>query len=164
MAGARVVVAVDPVDWKREKAREFGATETAPSLTEAVPLVRDRTRGRMADAVILTHGVMQGDHLQAAMDLVGKGGTCVVTSIAPGSQKSASLRLAELTTWAKQIKGSLYGTLNPHHHVPMFLDLYRAGTLKLDDLISRTYRLDEINEGYEDLRAGRNLRGVIVFD
>jgi Zn-dependent alcohol dehydrogenase len=126
--------------------------------------VREITLGKMADAVILTHGVMEGPHLQQAMDLAGKGGICVVTSIAPGSQKSASLRLNELTTWVKQVRGSLYGTLNPHEAVPMLLDLYQRGQLELDGLITRTYTLDEINEGYADLREGKNLRGVIVFD
>jgi S-(hydroxymethyl)glutathione dehydrogenase/alcohol dehydrogenase len=164
MVGARAVVAVDPIEWKRDRARELGATHGAPSMVEARALVQEITRGEMADAVVLTHGVMEGPHLQQAMDLVGKGGICVVTSIAPGSQKSASFRLAELTTWAKQVRGSLYGTLNPHESVPMLLDLYRTGRLELDGLITRTYTLDEINDGYEDLREGKNLRGVVVFD
>jgi len=164
MVGARWVVAVDPIAWKCDRALELGASHAAPSMAEARSLVAELTRGRMADGVVLTHGVMEGEHLQQAMDLVGKGGTCVITSIAPGSQRSASLRLAELTTWAKQIRGSLYGTLNPHEHVPILLDLYRQGRLELDGLITQTYSLDEINQGYEDLREGRNLRGVVVFD
>jgi S-(hydroxymethyl)glutathione dehydrogenase/alcohol dehydrogenase len=164
MAGARIVVAVDPIEWKRDRAIELGATHAAPSMGEARALVRDLSRGQMADGVVLTHGVMEGPHLQQAMDLVGKGGICVITSIAPGSQKSASFKMAELTTWAKQVRGSLYGTLNPHEAVPMLLDLYRQGRLELDGLITRTYSLDQINDGYEDLRAGKNLRGVIVFD
>jgi NDMA-dependent alcohol dehydrogenase len=164
MAGARVIVAVEPVEWKRARAVELGATHTAESMADAVAIVRDATRGRMADAVLMTHGVMEGPQLQQAMNLVGKGGICVVTSIAPGAQKAVTLKLGELTTWAKQVRGSLYGTLNPHQAVPMLLDLYRQGRLELDGLITRTYRLDEINEGYEDMRAGNNLRGVIVFD
>jgi NDMA-dependent alcohol dehydrogenase len=164
MVGARVIVAVEPVEWKRDRAVELGATHTAETMADAVGLVRDVTRGRMADAVLMTHGVMEGPQLQQAMDLVGKGGICVITSIAPGAQKSATLKLGELTTWAKQVRGSLYGTLNPHEAVPMLLDLYRQGRLELDGLITRTYTLDEINEGYEDMRAGNNLRGVIVFD
>jgi NDMA-dependent alcohol dehydrogenase len=164
MVGARHVVAVEPLGWKRELALSLGATHAAATTEEATDLVRDITRGRMADAVVLTHGVMRGEDLQPAMGLVGKGGTCVVTSIAPGAQKSASLRLGELTTWSKQIRGALYGMLNPHEHVPVLLDLYRQGRLELDALVTRTYTLDAINEGYADLREGRNLRGVVVFD
>jgi Zn-dependent alcohol dehydrogenase len=63
----------------------------------------------------------------------------------------------------KHIQGALYGAKSPREAMPMLLDLYRAGKLKLDELITRTYTLDEINIGYSDMRNGRNIRGIIRF-
>ena len=63
----------------------------------------------------------------------------------------------------KQVVGSLFGSANPRADIPRLLGLYADGQLKLDELVTRTYRLDEINQGYEDMREGRNLRGVITF-
>ena len=63
----------------------------------------------------------------------------------------------------KHIQGALYGTRSPREAIPKLLDLYRAGKLKLDELITKTYTLDEINNGYEDMRNGRNIRGIIQF-
>jgi S-(hydroxymethyl)glutathione dehydrogenase/alcohol dehydrogenase len=163
-AGAQRVVAVDPVEWKLERAREFGATHVAASTGDAVKLVNDLTRGQMADRVILTPGVLYGDILAAGLDLTGKGGTCVATALAPVMQNDVQLNLAVLSLWNKEVKGTVFGSLNPREHVPALLALYREGKLKLDELITRTYDLDHINDGFRDLREGRNIRGVITFD
>jgi S-(hydroxymethyl)glutathione dehydrogenase/alcohol dehydrogenase len=69
----------------------------------------------------------------------------------------------ELTLLEKQVVGSLFGSANPRVDIPRLLGLYADGQLKLDELVTRTYRLDEVNHGYEDMREGRNLRGVINF-
>ena len=69
----------------------------------------------------------------------------------------------ELTLFQKRIQGSVFGASNPTADIPLMLDLYQNGQLILDELITRTYRLDEINQGYEDMLAGKNLRGVIRF-
>ena len=66
--------------------------------------------------------------------------------------------------WNKEIKGTIFGSCNPRFDIPNLLSMYREGTLKLDELITRTYPLDEINEGYRAMRDGENIRGVIVFD
>ena len=71
--------------------------------------------------------------------------------------------LVDLTLFEKQVRGSLFGSSNPRIDIFKMLDLYDAGQLKLDELITRTYELSEVNEGYDDLRNGRNLRGVIRF-
>jgi S-(hydroxymethyl)glutathione dehydrogenase/alcohol dehydrogenase len=63
----------------------------------------------------------------------------------------------------KQVVGSLFGSANPRVDIPKLLALYADGQLKLDELVTRTYSLDEVNTGYEDMREGRNLRGVIAF-
>lgn len=163
-AGARNIVAVDPVEFKRETAMAFGATHSAASMAEALPLVAELTVGAMADSVILTPSVLYGELLGEGLALTGKGGTCVVTAIAPMSQSEASIDLFQLAMWQKEVRGVIFGAGNPRFDIPNLLSMYRAGQLKLDELVTRTYRLEEINEGYEDMRSGRNIRGVIAFD
>ena len=164
MAGARRVIAVDPVEFKREKAMELGATHTFSSMEEAIPAVMELTWGQMADRVIMTPGVLYGEMMSGANGLCGKGGTMVVTAIAPMTQTEASVNLFELAMWQKEIKGTIFGSLNPRADIPKLLDLYRQGNLKLDELITRRYPLDDINVGYQDMRDGINIRGVVVFD
>ncbi|MGA0894360.1 MAG: NDMA-dependent alcohol dehydrogenase [Ilumatobacteraceae bacterium] len=161
-AGARRVIAVDPVEFKREKAMEFGATHVFQSMAEAMPAVADLTWGQMADKVILTPGVLHGDMMQLGTALAGKGGTIVVTAIAPITQTQAAVNLFELAMWNKEIKGTIFGSLNPRHDIPALLGMYREGRLKLDELVTRRYTLDQVNEGYQHMRDGVNIRGVIV--
>ncbi len=164
MAGAKRVIAVDPVEFKREKAMEMGATHTFASMEEAFPAVTELTDGQMADKVIMTPGVMYGDLMQLGTALAGKGGTIVVTAVAPITQTESSVNLFELAMYNKEIKGTVFGSLNPRSDIPNLLSLYREGQLKLDELITRRYTLDQINEGYEAMRQGHNIRGVIVYE
>ncbi len=164
MAGARWIVAVDPVEMKREAAKKFGATHVAKDVYEAYSLVNEMTQGRLADAAIITTGVATSDLLGPTVSLVSKGGTVVVTAIGPFSQGEVTLSLFELTLWQKEVRGSLFGGGNPRADIPKLLTLYKEGSLLLDELITKTYALDEINAGYEDLREGKNVRGVLVFD
>ncbi len=163
MVGARCIVAVDPVSFKRKAALGFGATHVAASMEEARPMVTDLTQGRMADAVILVPSVMYGELMGPALDLTGKGGTCVVTGVAPQSQQVCRVNLFELTMWQKEVRGVVFGAANPRADIPNLLDLYRSGRLQLDELITRTYPLDQINQGYRDMLDGLNIRGVISF-
>ncbi len=163
MAGAKRVIAVDPVEFKREKAMELGATHTFASMEEAFPAVTEMTWGQMADKVIMTPGVLYGNMMQLGTALAGKGGTIVVTAIAPISQTESSVNLFELAMWNKEIKGTIFGSLNPRHDIPALLGLYREGQLKLDELITQRYTLDQINEGYQAMRDGENIRGIIVY-
>jgi S-(hydroxymethyl)glutathione dehydrogenase/alcohol dehydrogenase len=164
MAGARIVVAVDPVEFKQKAALDFGATHAASSMEEALPLVTSLTRGQMADAVILTPGVMYGHLMGPALSLTGKGGTCVVTAVAPQSQTECSINLFELGMWQKEVRGVIFGGGNPRVDIPNLLALYKAGQLKLDELITRTYRLDQVNQGYQDMLDGVNIRGVLTLE
>jgi NDMA-dependent alcohol dehydrogenase len=164
MVGAKHIVAVDPVAFKQKAALDFGATHSAASMEEALPLVTDLTLGRMADAVILVPSVMYGDLVAPALTLTGKGGTCVVTGVAPQSQTECSLNLFELAMWQKEVRGVVFGAANPRFDIPNLLGLYRSGQLKLDELITRTYRLDQVNQGYRDMLEGCNIRGVILLD
>lgn len=164
MAGAKRVIAVDPVEFKREKAMEFGATHTYASMEEAMPAISELTWGQMADKVIMAPGVLYGDMMQLGTAMAGKGGTIVVTAIAPITQTKSSVNLFELAMWNKEIKGTIFGSLNPRNDIPKLLGLYREGQLKLDELITRRYTLDQINDGYEAMRSGENIRGVIMYD
>ena len=164
MAGAKRVIAIDPVEFKREKAMELGATHTFASMEEAAPHVMNMTEGQMADKVIMTPGVLYGEMMGMGLSLTGKGGTCVVTAIAPMTQTTADVNLFEMAMWQKEIKGTIFGSLNPRADIPKLLGLYRDGSLKLDELITRRYALDQINEGYEAMRQGENIRGVIIYD
>ncbi len=162
MAGAKRIIAIDPVEFKREKAMEFGATHTFSSMEEALPQVQEMTWGQMADKVIMTPGVLYGDMMALGTQLAGKGGTIVVTGIAPMTQTQSAVNLFELAMWNKEIKGTIFGSLNPRRDIPALLNMYRDGSLKLDELITRTYTLEQINEGYQAMRDGENIRGVIL--
>jgi len=162
-AGARQIVAVDTVPFKREQALKFGATHTAASIDEAVGLVREITWGRNADKVILTVGLADGSMIAPVMAMLGKGGRAVVTAIANIGAGDVKLSLFDLAMMSKQLVGTIFGAANPRYDIPRLLALYEAGKLKLDELITRTYTLDQINEGYQDMRDGRNIRGVILY-
>ena len=163
MAGATRIIAIDPIEFKREKAMEFGATHTFASMEDAMVSVNELTWGQMADKVIMTPGVLYGDMMGLGISLAGKGGTIVVTAIAPISQTHAAVNLFEVAMWNKDIKGTIFGSLNPRADIPKLLGLYREGQLKLDELITERYPLEEINEGYRAMRDGENIRGVIVY-
>lgn len=163
IAGARNIVAIDPVEFKRQKALEFGATHTAANVQEAGLIVTEVTRANMADSFIITTDVAEGDYLGPALDLVTKRGKVVVTAVGhpDGTQMSGNLFM--LTMMEKQVRGSLYGSSNAQHDVPRLLELYNKGQLKLDELITREYTLEDVNQGYEDMRNGLNIRGLIRY-
>jgi S-(hydroxymethyl)glutathione dehydrogenase/alcohol dehydrogenase len=163
LAGAARIFAVDPVAFKRQQALDFGATHSAASLEEAEEMIRDETQGRMANQVIMTMGVGDGAAIGGALALTAKRGRVVVTNIHRVDEVQVSMSALDLTLMEKQVVGSLFGSANPRVDIPKLLALYDQGLLKLDELITRTYTLDEINRGYEDLREGRNLRGVLRF-
>jgi S-(hydroxymethyl)glutathione dehydrogenase/alcohol dehydrogenase len=163
MAGARNVVAVDPVQFKRDEALKFGATHTAASVEEAFALVGEITWGAMAEKAIITTGVAEGSMIAGVMSLVSKGGRCVVTSVASIDATEVTMSLFELTLMQKELVGSIFGGSNPRRDIPRLLRLYKEGKLKLDELITTEYKLDEVNQGYDDMRNGKNLRGLIRY-
>jgi Zn-dependent alcohol dehydrogenase len=87
-----------------------------------------------------------------------------VTNIHPATELSANVSLLDLTLMEKQVVGSLFGSGNPRADIPKLLNLYRAGQLDLDGLVTKTYPLDAVNDGYDAMRAGTNIRGVLVYD
>jgi S-(hydroxymethyl)glutathione dehydrogenase/alcohol dehydrogenase len=164
LAGALHIVAVDPVAAKREWATQFGATHATATVDEAWQLLSDLTRGQMADVAILTTDVAEGAYLGQALSLVGKRGRVVVTAIGHPEETTAAISLFETTLYEKEVRGALFGSSNPRVEIPKILAEYRHGRVRLNELVTRTYQLEEINQGYDDLLAGRNLRGMIVYE
>jgi S-(hydroxymethyl)glutathione dehydrogenase/alcohol dehydrogenase len=164
LAGAKQIWAIDPVEFKREKAMEFGATHTAASMQEALPLIQEASWGTMANKVIMTMGVGQGSVLGEALALTAKRGRVVVTNIHPAMEMSANVSLLDMTLMEKQVVGSLFGSGNPRADIPKLLNLYREGQLDLDGLVTTTYTLDQVNDGYDAMREGTNIRGVMVYE
>ena len=163
--GASAVVAVDPVEFKRDQAKLFGATHAVATMAEAAEIVAPLTNGQGADATIVCVGVTDGNHMVEATDSIRKGGTVVMTGLGHGpSGKGAPINNTMLTVYQKRIQGALYGGFNPHWAIPHLLEQYDRGLLKLDELITKTYSLDEVNQGYADMLEGRNIRGVVLYD
>jgi S-(hydroxymethyl)glutathione dehydrogenase/alcohol dehydrogenase len=162
MGGASRIVAVDPVPFKREQAKLFGATHVAENIDEAFGLVRDVTWGEMADIVVCTMGVGDGQLMGSIVRLAGKRGRVVVTNIHPVMETTIDLSMGDVLLYEKEILGSLFGSGNPGNDIPALLRMYRDGQLDLDGMITRTYPLADINQGYQDMRDGKNIRGVIL--
>ena len=161
IAGAAMIVAVDMSDAKLEMARQFGATHTlnAKSEENVVKAIRKLTGGG-ADYAFECVGY--GEIAAQAYGVLRKGGTAVVVGVA--SQKdTTTLRTASLTFEEKTLTGSYFGSARPREDFPRLLALYRAKRLKLDELITRTYTIDEAPQAFADLASGKNARGVIVF-
>lgn len=162
-AGAKRVMVIDPVEAKREWAMEFGATHTYASAEEAMVGVNELTWGRMAEKVIITVGDIQGENIQEALSLTGKGGRTVVTGMGHAANMDVKLSLFELTLLQKDLQGAIFGGSNPRAEIPALLSLYQEGQLKLDGLVTKTYALEDINQGYQDMRDGKNIRGMVVY-
>jgi NDMA-dependent alcohol dehydrogenase len=164
LAGAERIVVVDLVEDKRDKAIEFGATHFVTSMPEATELVAELTRGVMAESAILTMGLLEGPMINDALNIVGKNGAVVLTALASMADMSPVLPMAFMTLFQKRLLGSLYGEANPRADIPKLLSLYREGKLLLDETVTAEYKLNDINEGYADMLAGRNIRGVVIHD
>jgi len=163
IAGARKIFAIDPVEWKRDQALKFGATHVYPDLAAAMMGIAEVTNGLMANKTILTVGELKGADMDSYLNLTAKGGTCVVTAIGSMLDTDVTLNLSMLTLLQKNLQGTIFGGGNPHHDIPQLLSMYQAGRINLDDMVTRQYQLEQINEGYKDMLEGRNIRGVIRY-
>lgn len=162
-AGADNVIAVDPQEFKREKAMELGATHTFSDIAEADEFAKSVTNGQGADSAIVTTGVLLSEHIGQAFSAIRKMGTVVVTSLGDATNVGIPVSTLELTMYQKRIQGALFGASSPTSDIPRQIQMYRDGRLKLDELITNTYSLDEVAQGYEDMHAGKNIRGVVHF-
>jgi S-(hydroxymethyl)glutathione dehydrogenase/alcohol dehydrogenase len=164
MSGAQRVIAVDPIEYKRKRALEFGATDAFATIAEAEQLAKSLTNGQGADSAIVTVGVITGEIVAQTYATIRKAGTLVVTAMGNHAEELSGINLFDLAMMQKRIQGNVYGGWSPRVAVPIILDMYRNKQIKLDELITRTYKIDEINEAYDDMRNGKNLRGVIIHE
>jgi len=163
-AGARAVIAIDSDPTKVERALANGATHgCATALDAAFTILPELTWGKNCDVVIVTVNHLTGDVIEQARSITAKGGVVVVTSLAPHTLTSIDLNVTLLSMYNQELRGTVFGSENPRIQVPKLLRLHHEGKFPVDDLVTREYTLDEVDEGYADLRAGKNIRGVIRF-
>jgi Zn-dependent alcohol dehydrogenase len=161
-AGAAHVIVVDPVAFKRDNAMAFGATHAFASAAQAQEAVIELTWGQLADHALITIGVLNSEVVDQAAAIVGKGAQVTITSVGKSAERQIQLAAnGSVVGWQRRIQGHVFGMCNPLNDIPRLLRLYRAGQLKLDELITARYTLDEINQGYQDLDDGKLIRGVI---
>ncbi|MHB8596897.1 MAG: Zn-dependent alcohol dehydrogenase [Ktedonobacteraceae bacterium] len=162
IAGARMVIAVDINDFKLEKAKEFGATHTINSTREdPVAISRDLTWGEGVDYAF--EAIATPATIGQAYACLGKNGTLCVIGLTPATAESIPISPLDLVLSQKTVMGTLYGDSQPRFDILNLLKMYGAGKLKLDELVTRTYTLDQVNEAYADMVGGKNIRGVIEF-
>ena len=133
MAGARVVTAIDPVAFKREKAEAFGATHTFASIADAQAAIGETTWDRGYDKVIMTMGTGDGATLGEAFHLGGKRAKIVVTNLHSTGEGSIEIPAIMLTMFEKQVVGSLFGSANIRKDIPQLFELYLDGVLLSSD-------------------------------
>ncbi|MFC0313277.1 NDMA-dependent alcohol dehydrogenase [Gordonia phosphorivorans] len=160
-AGCKYVVVVDPVELKRETALKMGATHAFATAEEAAEKVNELTWGQGADAALILVGTVDKEVVSNATAIIGKGGRVVITGLADPAELTVQVSGTDLTLNQKTIMGTLFGSMNPQYDIVKLLRLYDAGELKLDELVTQRYSLEQVNEGYQDLRDGKNIRGVI---
>jgi Zn-dependent alcohol dehydrogenase len=163
VAGAATIIAVDVQPHKLQSALRFGATAIVDASDgDWVAAVRELTGGYGADRAISSLTQSTPEHLRELVAAVSKGGTAVMVGSVTGLD-SIDVAPRGLVWEAKTLVGTLFGTHDPQRAQTRFIDLYRAGRLPLDDLITSTYGLDEVNVALADLAVGKNIRGVILM-
>ena len=150
IAGASRIIAVDLLPEKETLARQFGATDFISDPDEKLPPVDWAFECVGHPAVV-----------RRAVDALDWGGTCVVLGTAPPGAE-VTVPIGHLTLVDRGIIGCRYGSAKPHHDIPKMVELYRKGDLLLDELVSRTYPLEDIELSIADLKSGALARGVLV--
>lgn len=161
--GAGHLFVVDPVEFKREMALKNGATQAFASIEDLVPTLAMLTNGQMADKVIVTVGELHGKDIDSYLNLTTKGGTCVLTAMGNMMEMDVTANMAIFTLQQKRLQGTIFGGSNPHLDIPQLMEMYKLGKIDIDNMITKVYSLEDINQGYADMLEGRNIRGVIRF-
>lgn len=160
VAGAARVIGIDVAQEKLDRAREFGATDTVDATAgDPVAQVRELTGGGVDYSF---EALGRKETSEQAFAMLRSGGTATIIGISPLTTKFELAAIDFLQE--KKIQGSVMGSNRFRVDMPYYLDLYRQGRIKLDELISRHIKLDEINDGYRALQAGTGARSVILFD
>jgi Zn-dependent alcohol dehydrogenase len=160
VAGAAVIIAIDPLASRRNAALDLGATHALEPSDEVVDSIRTLTGGRGADYVFEAVGIpkVQEQCLTAARP----GGVIVFSGLAPMGS-ATNLPGAVLVREEKTVMGSYYGTANPPVDFLRYARMFAEGQLPLDQLASREYHLEEINVAFADMLSGETRRGIIKF-
>jgi S-(hydroxymethyl)glutathione dehydrogenase/alcohol dehydrogenase len=160
LATARTVIVSDPVASRRAAALEFGADIAIdPENEDLLERVMAATDGRGVDFAF--DGVGSARLMETAFNATARGGAVVAVGVARNS--AFSVQIADLVLQEKRILGSLIGTSLLHRDVPRFLNLWRAGRLDLDRLITARRQIEDINSGFADMTAGIGLRTLVSF-
>jgi S-(hydroxymethyl)glutathione dehydrogenase/alcohol dehydrogenase len=161
LVGASKIIAVDLSEDKMALARKFGATHTIDPGADTAKQIYSMTEGRGVDYAFEVVG--SGKLVEQCVKASRRGGHVVIVGIGRPDDKF-SIRQPIMVFTTKSLVGSNYGGTNFKTDFPMYLELYRQGKLDLDSLVSKTYRLEEAMDAFDDLRSGVNARGVIVHD
>lgn len=162
LSGAAIIVALDLSPEKLAAAGRFGATHMFdPSDAETCQAVMDLTGGHGVDHVFVTVGARAA--FDSAFDYLTRNG-CVVIVGMPPTGVMASYDPGKIAALNQRILGSKMGGALISRDIPMLTEHYRAGRLKLDELVSGQYRLEDINAAIADVKLGRSLRNVIMFN
>lgn len=160
LAGATTIIAIDPAAARREAALRLGATDAIEGGEGARPATKALTRGMGADVVFEVVGLPELQ--RQAFDLARPGGRVILVGM--GSPKAeTSFNTMFLTLAEKTIRGCFFGSAYPDRDFPWILEMYRAGRLDLDALVTQTLPLHRINEAFDAMRAGEQLRSVITM-
>ena len=160
LVGAQPIIVADVVDSKLETAMDFGATHVVNAKTQdLVEAVRELTNGEGVDFSFEAIG--NPTAMTQAFQAVRRGGMTTAVGIAPLGSEMA-VNAGELVYMEKTLRGSYYGSTRPQADMPRLLQLYQAGKLPIDRLISRRYPLDRVNEAYNALIAGEVARSVLI--
>lgn len=157
IAGAARIVAIEPRSGRADVLRSLGATDVVGDAAAAAAISRDGY-----EAVLLCVGDLSEEIVTDAFGLTARGGVLVLASLGDDvERRTVHLSGAEIVLAQVRIEGTLMGGSNPLLDIPVIVDLYERGVFRLDELISAEYVLDDINDGFRDLAAGRNLRGLV---
>jgi Zn-dependent alcohol dehydrogenase len=161
VSGARTVIAIDIADNKIAAAKEFGATHGVNSKTENVAeRVLELTDGRGADYVFVTVGVKSA--FDSSYGMLAKSGSVVLVGM-PASGVMSEIDPGTMAAYSQNILGSKMGSARIQVDIPNLVGLYNQGRVKLDELVTKTYPIEEINEAIDAVKRGEALRNVIVF-
>lgn len=160
LAGADPIIAIDLLETKLEMAKRFGATHAVNASVED-PLVRTQelTNG---GAEFVFEAIGNPKTIEQAFAMTRRGGTCIVVGMAPWDS-TITISPVDLFLNEKRLLGCYYGSTRPRIDIPRIIDLYMSGRLKLDELASRTYTLDQVNDAFEAMRRGEVARSIIRF-
>ena len=162
LSGASPIIALDLSDEKLEAAKAFGATHTVNAGREdAVTAVKGLTHERGVDYAFVTVGSINA--IEQGLALLRRGGTVVLVGM-PAVGETTALEVLEFANNSLRMLGSKMGSTRLRVDMPKLVDHYEQGRLKLDELITNRYPIEEINEAIASVKRGEALRNVIVFD